>query len=88
MCLTQNLKFGAGVNYTFGIILEVKATKILKNYRKCNIENSPRAPSGSAVCIYINITHCYIPAGCLTCWCPCITFGRIAEIADRGSTCK
>ncbi|KAF5940209.1 hypothetical protein HYC85_021376 [Camellia sinensis] len=27
-------------------------------------------------------------AGCLTCWCPCITFGRIAEIVDRGSTCK
>ncbi|KAF3787890.1 PLANT CADMIUM RESISTANCE 2 protein [Nymphaea thermarum] len=23
---------------------------------------------------------------CVTCWCPCITFGRIAEIVDRGST--
>ncbi|CAN1181396.1 Protein PLANT CADMIUM RESISTANCE 2 [Linum perenne] len=23
---------------------------------------------------------------CLTIWCPCITFGRIAEIVDRGST--
>ncbi|OIT07294.1 PREDICTED: protein PLANT CADMIUM RESISTANCE 2-like [Nicotiana attenuata] len=23
---------------------------------------------------------------CLTCWCPCITFGRVAEIVDRGST--
>ncbi|PKA56024.1 Protein plant cadmium resistance 2 [Apostasia shenzhenica] len=23
---------------------------------------------------------------CLTFWCPCITFGRIAEIVDRGST--
>ncbi|KAL3830967.1 hypothetical protein ACJIZ3_019769 [Penstemon smallii] len=23
---------------------------------------------------------------CLTCWCPCITFGRISEIIDRGST--
>ncbi|XP_021910199.1 protein PLANT CADMIUM RESISTANCE 11-like [Carica papaya] len=23
---------------------------------------------------------------CLTCWCPCIAFGRIAEIVDRGST--
>ncbi|KAM5567674.1 protein PLANT CADMIUM RESISTANCE 11-like [Rosa sericea] len=22
----------------------------------------------------------------LTCWCPCITFGRIAEIVDRGSS--
>ncbi|KAJ1704022.1 hypothetical protein LUZ63_003801 [Rhynchospora breviuscula] len=23
---------------------------------------------------------------CLTCWCPCITFGRIAEIVDKGDT--
>ncbi|XP_078441120.1 protein PLANT CADMIUM RESISTANCE 2-like [Wolffia australiana] len=23
---------------------------------------------------------------CITCWCPCITFGQIAEILDRGST--
>nr|XP_010932737.1 protein PLANT CADMIUM RESISTANCE 2 [Elaeis guineensis] len=22
---------------------------------------------------------------CLTCWCPCITFGRIAELVDRGT---
>ena len=26
--------------------------------------------------------------GCITCWCPCITFGQIAEIVDKGSTCK
>ncbi|EEF34587.1 protein PLANT CADMIUM RESISTANCE 2 [Ricinus communis] len=23
---------------------------------------------------------------CITCWCPCITFGQIAEIADKGTT--
>ena len=22
----------------------------------------------------------------MTCWCPCITFGKVAEIVDRGST--
>ncbi|KAL2545925.1 Protein PLANT CADMIUM RESISTANCE 2 [Forsythia ovata] len=27
-----------------------------------------------------------VPNCCLTCWCPCITFGHIAEIIDRGST--
>lgn len=27
-------------------------------------------------------------SGCLTCWCPCITFGQIAEIVDKGSSCK
>ncbi|KAL5726264.1 Cell number regulator 2 [Ranunculus cassubicifolius] len=23
---------------------------------------------------------------CMTCCCPCITFGRIAEVVDRGTT--
>ncbi|XP_047322812.1 protein PLANT CADMIUM RESISTANCE 2-like [Impatiens glandulifera] len=23
---------------------------------------------------------------CITCWCPCITFGQVAEIIDKGST--
>ncbi|KAF5939243.1 hypothetical protein HYC85_023502 [Camellia sinensis] len=27
-----------------------------------------------------------IRRGCITCWCPCITFERIAEIVDKGST--
>ncbi|PIN13498.1 hypothetical protein CDL12_13883 [Handroanthus impetiginosus] len=29
-----------------------------------------------------------VPNCCITWWCPCITFGQIAEIVDRGSTCK
>ena len=32
--------------------------------------------------------HVHVIAGCITCLCPCITFGQIAEIIDRGSTCK
>uniref|UniRef100_A0A2N9FZ91 Uncharacterized protein n=1 Tax=Fagus sylvatica TaxID=28930 RepID=A0A2N9FZ91_FAGSY len=27
-----------------------------------------------------------VPNCCITCWCPCITFGQIAEIVDRGTT--
>lgn len=27
-------------------------------------------------------------AGCITCLCPCITFGQIAEIVDKGSSCQ
>ncbi|KAL7589306.1 hypothetical protein Lser_V15G37257 [Lactuca serriola] len=27
-----------------------------------------------------------VPNCCLTCWCPCITFGQIAEIIDKGNT--
>ncbi|XP_050231326.1 protein PLANT CADMIUM RESISTANCE 2-like [Mercurialis annua] len=23
---------------------------------------------------------------CITCWCPCITFGQIAEVVDKGTT--
>ncbi|KAM0015058.1 putative PLAC8 motif-containing protein [Helianthus debilis subsp. tardiflorus] len=27
-----------------------------------------------------------VPLCCITCWCPCITFGRIAEAVDDGKT--
>ncbi|GAB4838953.1 Protein CADMIUM RESISTANCE 2 [Ancistrocladus abbreviatus] len=27
-----------------------------------------------------------VPRCCLTCWCPCITFGQIAEIVDKGTS--
>ncbi|XP_039172198.1 cell number regulator 2-like [Eucalyptus grandis] len=27
-----------------------------------------------------------IKSCCLTCWCPCVTFGRISEIVDKGAT--
>ncbi|XP_071680011.1 cell number regulator 11-like [Lolium perenne] len=34
----------------------------------------------------VGLCDCFGDCGtyCLTCWCPCITFGRIAEITDRG----
>ncbi|KAJ8760766.1 hypothetical protein K2173_018822 [Erythroxylum novogranatense] len=34
------------------------------------------------------LCDCFSDIGscCLTCWCPCIAFGRIAEMVDRGST--
>ncbi|KAL5722180.1 Protein PLANT CADMIUM RESISTANCE 11 [Ranunculus cassubicifolius] len=48
------------------------------------IEFHPKHPvpwsSGLCNC-FDDISTC-----CLTCWCPCVTFGRIAEIVDRGST--
>jgi hypothetical protein len=38
------------------------------------------------IIMYVNFYNSFsLPtADCLTCWCPCITFGRIAEITDRG----
>ncbi|XP_076952300.1 cell number regulator 10-like isoform X2 [Bidens hawaiensis] len=27
-----------------------------------------------------------VPLCCITCWCPCVTFGRIAEAVDDGKT--
>ena len=34
------------------------------------------------------LLDCFDDCGlcCVTCWCPCITFGRVAEIVDRGAT--
>ncbi|MED6180504.1 Protein CADMIUM RESISTANCE 2, variant 2 [Stylosanthes scabra] len=34
------------------------------------------------------LCDCFSDCGncCITYWCPCVTFGRVAEIVDRGST--
>ncbi|KAK7394718.1 hypothetical protein VNO78_15253 [Psophocarpus tetragonolobus] len=34
------------------------------------------------------LCDCFSDCGncCITCWCPCVTFGRVAEIVDKGST--
>uniref|UniRef100_A0A453T8V9 Uncharacterized protein n=1 Tax=Aegilops tauschii subsp. strangulata TaxID=200361 RepID=A0A453T8V9_AEGTS len=29
---------------------------------------------------------CICAAGCLTCFCPCVAFGRIAHIVDKGTS--
>ncbi|KAF8723699.1 hypothetical protein HU200_021662 [Digitaria exilis] len=36
----------------------------------------------------VGLCSCFedVSTCCLTCWCPCVTFGRVAEIVDRGST--
>ncbi|KAL1365851.1 hypothetical protein HN51_013809 [Arachis hypogaea] len=35
-----------------------------------------------------SLCDCFSDCGncCITYWCPCVTFGRVAEIVDRGST--
>ncbi|XP_026424077.1 protein PLANT CADMIUM RESISTANCE 2-like isoform X2 [Papaver somniferum] len=42
----------------------------------------PPVPWSSGLCDCFDDCH----TCCLTFWCPCVTFGRIAEIVDRGST--
>ncbi|CAL5043385.1 unnamed protein product [Urochloa decumbens] len=36
----------------------------------------------------VGLCSCFGDVGtcCLTCWCPCVTFGRVAEVVDKGST--
>ncbi|KAK1258887.1 Protein PLANT CADMIUM RESISTANCE 2 [Acorus gramineus] len=36
---------------------------------------------GSSEIFFVFLISC-----CVTLWCPCVTFGRIAEIIDKGST--
>lgn len=46
---------------------------------------APAPPAGSwssGLCgCFSDCSNC-----CVTCWCPCITFGQIANIVDKGST--
>ncbi|XP_057960884.1 protein PLANT CADMIUM RESISTANCE 2-like [Malania oleifera] len=46
------------------------------------IRSKTKIPWSSGLCDCRNdVRTC-----CITCWCPCITFGRIAEIVDKGSS--
>ncbi|XVE85448.1 hypothetical protein DITRI_Ditri17bG0091900 [Diplodiscus trichospermus] len=54
-----------------------------QNYPTQNyMQPAGKVPWSTGLC------NCFsdVPNCCVTCWCPCITFGRIAEILDQGST--
>lgn len=41
-----------------------------------------RNPWSTGLCdCFSDVRNC-----CITCWCPCITFGQVAEIVDKGSS--
>ncbi|KAF7808642.1 protein PLANT CADMIUM RESISTANCE 2-like [Senna tora] len=46
------------------------------------VQPKPRVDWSTGLCdCTSDVRNC-----CITCWCPCITFGQIAEIVDKGST--
>ncbi|KAI3466957.1 hypothetical protein Pfo_023620 [Paulownia fortunei] len=46
------------------------------------VQSGVPGPWSTGLCdCFSDVSNC-----CITCWCPCITFGQIAEIVDRGST--
>ncbi|KAH6756772.1 hypothetical protein C2S51_038897 [Perilla frutescens var. frutescens] len=46
------------------------------------IPPKPQVPWSTGLCdCFSDVRNC-----CLTFWCPCITFGQIAEIVDKGSS--
>ncbi|XP_075504307.1 protein PLANT CADMIUM RESISTANCE 2-like [Primulina tabacum] len=48
----------------------------------------PRIPPKPRVPWSTGLFDCFsdVENCCVTCWCPCITFGQIAEIVDQGSS--
>ncbi|KAG8382726.1 hypothetical protein BUALT_Bualt05G0107300 [Buddleja alternifolia] len=53
-----------------------------------HFEPRPRIPPKPQVPWSTGLCGCFsdVPNCCLTFWCPCITFGQIAEIVDKGSS--
>ncbi|CDP00822.1 unnamed protein product [Coffea canephora] len=43
--------------------------------------NTPGSWATGLCGCFSDVSNC-----CITCWCPCITFGQIAEIVDKGTT--
>ncbi|XP_010066585.2 protein PLANT CADMIUM RESISTANCE 2 [Eucalyptus grandis] len=64
-----------------------------QSYANFGAPNNPLPPAGLQARPINNMPwssglfSCFddVPTCCLSFWCPCITFGRIAEIADHGS---
>ncbi|KAJ1437895.1 PLAC8 motif-containing protein [Sesbania bispinosa] len=51
------------------------------------VYNQSPPPPKSLVNWHTGLCHCSDPKNCcITCWCPCVTFGQVAEIVDKGST--
>ncbi|KDO64570.1 hypothetical protein CISIN_1g029667mg [Citrus sinensis] len=66
----------------FSSLPQTTTTGILMlNYRYQNrVKNKNSWSSGLCDC-FSDYKNC-----CITCWCPCMTFGQIAEIVDKGSS--
>ncbi|KAH7679742.1 PLAC8 motif-containing protein [Dioscorea alata] len=46
------------------------------------VQSQAQGPWSTGLCnCFDDVNNC-----CVTCFCPCITFGQVAEIIDRGST--
>ncbi|KAI3945615.1 hypothetical protein MKW92_032096 [Papaver armeniacum] len=59
-----------------------KAPISFQNQPRPQPQPQPLVPWSTGLCgCFDDCSNC-----CLTCWCPCITFGQTSEILDRGSS--
>ncbi|XP_059655362.1 protein PLANT CADMIUM RESISTANCE 2-like [Cornus florida] len=59
-----------------------------EDYYSDNPQAPIHVPPKTKVAWSTGLCNCFddVPNCCMTLWCPCVTFGRIAEIVDKGST--
>uniref|UniRef100_K3YWT0 Uncharacterized protein n=1 Tax=Setaria italica TaxID=4555 RepID=K3YWT0_SETIT len=59
-------------------------------YQQHGANMNPSRPGGALRTWSTGLFHCMDdPGNCLiTCLCPCITFGQIADIVDKGTCCE
>ncbi|KAL3501931.1 hypothetical protein ACH5RR_036380 [Cinchona calisaya] len=85
--MKEDQKYGAPppasyAEATTGIPVSSSTQSYYSNQEKLPVKPKTRVPwsTGLFDCIS-DVQNC-----CITCWCPCITFGQVAEIVDKGSS--
>ncbi|XP_027100427.1 protein PLANT CADMIUM RESISTANCE 2-like [Coffea arabica] len=86
--LKEDLKYSAppasyGSEFTTGIPVSTGSTQsYYSDQQSYAVKPKPQVPWSTGLCdCTSDVRNC-----CITCWCPCITFGQVAEIVDKGSS--
>ncbi|KAI5677796.1 hypothetical protein M9H77_08746 [Catharanthus roseus] len=76
--------YGETTTTTTGIPVSTKAQSYYDHHDQIplHLKTKTRLTWSTGLCdCFSDVRNC-----CITCWCPCITFGQVSEIIDKGSS--